>query len=1411
MVEKKEDMGAKTTALICFVFALLTAISSVGLQANTVEKHMNFDHLSLEEGLSQVTVTCILQDRDGFMWFGTQDGLNRFDGYSFKVYRGTPGAESGFKGKLINGIFQDSRGTIWVSTHGKGVNRLDPATGLITNYRNPSKTVVGTPSRGQEALSVLSGNTVYDIVEDAKGNIWFGTYGNGLDRLDPKTGKITNYPAQSGNNGGGNGPSGNYILSLYSDVNGDIWVGTRFGLDKIEAATVRFTHYRPAGSAAEQEPPAHISAVCADHAGNILLGDNAGRLKQVNRQTGTYSDIQPGLPGNTSRIRTIYRERSGVLWICADDNGLYRMDTKKNISHYVFEPGNDRGLNSNFTSCVYQDRTDVLWVGTNNSGLNKCNSATGGFEYYFHNPSNPNSLSSKDITSLTEDAQGVLWIGTSYGLNSYDPATGTYRRYFKQPGNPRSLSHNFVFGVFADSRGRLWVSTRHGLNRFEPGTETFIHYFHSPDKADSISSNAVLGITESRTGDLWIGSVNGFNRFNPETGTAQVYSFTPGNPVGLSHRITYNAYEDTDGVLWVGTPNGLNRLPPPYTSFDVFVHDPANPGSICNNDCSSIYRDTRGTLWIGTTGGLNKYNPKSNSFTHYNQDHGLKGNIANGIREDDNGHLWLVGNDGLFDFDPIAETFTRYDKTDGLQDNEFINSAFYKSRDGKLYFGGINGLTAFYPKNVKRNTRPPAVLITGFQKFNKEVPTEVPISHATQLILDHNDYVFSFEFTALDFTAPSKNQFAYRMKNFDKDWLYADSDRRFATYTNLSPGDYVFQVKASNNHGVWNHSGTSIKIRIIPPLHRTVWFKLLLIIPFALGIFLFFRMRMKSIKVQRRKLEQLVNERTSDLEAKGEELQRERRSADEANRSKSDFLARMSHEIRTPMNAVIGFAEMLQDTDLNDEQLDFVRTINRSGESLVTLINDIVDFSKIESGQLTLEKIDFDPEVMAFDVCELMRPRIGHKQVEIICRIGDKVPSNIKGDPGRYRQVLINLLGNAVKFTKKGEIVLLIDMKDEDTKSITLHASVKDSGVGIPQEKLDTIFECFRQVDDSVTRRFGGSGLGLAICRQISRMMDGNVWAEAPKGGGSIFHFTARMEKSGKKPVKRITPESLAGKKILVVDDNKNNLDILAHLLAAADMEVVTLTRGEDVLPILLIAIKTRSPFDLCILDIHMPGLSGYEVARQIRHDDSPSPDLPLLAFTSSYSRRSKGFIESGFDGFLPKPVQRNKLISMLEQLLGESKHQKKKKDRKELSTQHSVVDKAKQSTRILLAEDNPVNRKLATFLLIKAGYNVETVENGKDAVDVFTANPQDYDMIFMDVQMPLMDGKTAASTIRERGFDIPIIAMTAQAMKGDREKCIESGMNDYVSKPIKREAVFDMVRKWTFFKKGGKPPDLKE
>ncbi len=534
------------------------------------------------------------------------------------------------------------------------------------------------------------------------------------------------------------------------------------------------------------------------------------------------------------------------------------------------------------------------------------------------------------------------------------------------------------------------------------------------------------------------------------------------------------------------------------------------------------------------------------------------------------------------------------------------------------------------------------------------------------------------------------------------------------------------------------------------------------------------------INEQNRNLEAIVEKRT-------EELRHALELAKEASLAKGLFLANMSHEIRTPLNAVIGYTEMLLETGLNEEQFEYAKTIRSSGEALLALIDDILDFSKIEAGQLQLEQIEFDPESVIYEVCKMVCPKIGKKPVELLSRIGEDLPSLVKGDPHRFRQVLLNLVGNAAKFTDSGEIEVSIYPEVEEAERLKLHVTVRDTGIGISKEKLSVIFELFHQADGSTTRRYGGTGLGLAICKQISKAMGGDVWAESELGKGSLFHFTAWVERSEGARARRFTSASFSGKRVLLIDHHRARRDLIETILRGVGIDVISL-REEEGLPFTMLP-----HLDLCLLDIDHP--VGFSMAKKLK--EAKGRELPVLSLSPPHDQNAQKFREEGFDGFLHRPFRRDRLFEMLNRFFKEEREgptsltMEKRRGEPPLAILPRRV-------RILLAEDHPVNQRMMVRMLDKLGCQVDTAVNGKETVHRVEQGV--YDLILMDCQMPEMDGYTATAEIRKRGErfgQIPIIAVTAHATADDRERCLQAGMNDYLPKPVQKEALVEMLRKW--------------
>jgi signal transduction histidine kinase/CheY-like chemotaxis protein len=828
-----------------------------------------------------------------------------------------------------------------------------------------------------------------------------------------------------------------------------------------------------------------------------------------------------------------------------------------------------------------------------------------------------------------EDRSGTLWIGTeNSGLNKFDRETGQFTRYQNVPNDPYSLSHDSVWAICEDQSGELWIGMfGGGLDRFDRESEQFIHYQHDPN-----------------------------------------------DPFGLNDNNVSVIYEDSLGVLWVGSAGGVDSFDRENERFIHHQHDPDDPYSLSNNAIGAIYEDSSGTLWIGTLDGLDKFNRAEGTFTHYREEDGLPSPAIMGILEDDippelgGPNLWLGTWNGLSKFNPRTGVFKNYDVSDGIQGPQFSVSSFCKIRDGAMFFGGRDGLNVFCPEEIEDNPYVPPVVLTDFELFNKPVtigpdsPLTKSITEIDQIELTYRDSVFSFEFAVLHYSDPQVNQYAYMLEGFDQEWNYTDASRRFATYTNLDGGDYVFRVKGSNSDGIWNEEGVSVRITVVPPFWETWWFRSLVGLLVVGGALTVFRARIKTVESQRQKLEIQVAERTRELQVAKEAAEKARRLAEVANQAKSDFLSNMSHELRTPLNGILGYVQILKrEKSQSTRQIDGLNVIHQSGEHLLTLINDVLDLSKIEAGRMELYPTDFYFPSFLEGIAGIVLARAEQKDLDFVYAPQDPLPSSIQADETRLRQVLLNLLGNAVKFTDAGQVTFRVsELKRRQASDSSAHHSARlllrfeivDTGVGMTSEQLERIFQPFEQVGD-VSRRAEGTGLGLTISQKLVRAMGGELQVKSEPGRGSTFWFEIELPVVEMAAAERVPQaETIIGYKsaedralrVLVVDDKAYNRSTIVDLLEPLGFVVAEAEDGQQ-----SVAQAQATQPDLIVMDLVMPVMTGFEATQAIRQIPALKDTVVIAMSASAFEEDKRESIVAGCDAFVSKPVSIDQLFAAIE------------------------------------------------------------------------------------------------------------------------------------------------------------------
>ena len=986
------------------IFAIILIPSwSIGQEAVSI----TFDRLTTEniikvKGLSQNSIYSMIRDSEGYMWFGTWDGLNKYDAYTFSIYR----IENGLSHNTARSLLEDSRGYLWIGTD-NGLNRLNRTTGEITIFRNDPGD-----------LNSLCANYVNAIMEDGDSNLWIGTSA-GICIYNPRI-RIFSGIDLHGHPKANDKSS--FITKMVRGEDGSIWIATYLGIFRIGAMTGQRRHYLFVDTASLQTEvnanTIHDMIFSSDGqlwvatAAGIYLHDPASGISYPFR----LKNREEPMHGKT--VQAIIEDNTGLIWIGTSD-GLYIYSPVSGKLSQFRASSTPSSLSNNDVRSIYQDPSGTIWIGTY-SGLNKVDRSPSRFTHYFRLPDDPSSLSDNIVYAILEDQDERIWIGTFDGINILDRKAGKNVVMRHDPGNDNSLSGNKIRNIIKDSHGDFWIGTElNGLNRYNPRSGRFRHYFHDPGDPWSIPDNNIYALLEDSKGRIWVGTPGGLCFYDRDDDSFHPPTDPDSQPVRLSGELVWSVNEDSKGNIWVCTTQGLNIFSPDFGRQTIFHHEPENTGSLNNNSVFSIYEDKEGIFWIGTMGGgLNRYDPKTGLFKAYTDQNGLPNNVVYGLLEDKNGSLWLSTNGGLCKFIREDETFITYDAKDGVQGNEFNMGAYYQSGSGELFFGGMNGFNSFFPEDIRINATPPKIVFTSLKIFNEKI--NLRFDDGDTLVLKPSEDIFTIGFSALDYTNPSKNWYRYKLEGYDRDWIVMDASRRWVDYTMVKPGTYTFRVSGTNNDGVWNPDGISLVVVIQPPWYASWIFRIgtsLFVILLLWGfIYIRFRSIRKKHEVEKRMLN--VEKQIFELEQKALRLQMN------------------PHFIFNSLNAIQNFV-ISNDTDKAVNYLAKFSHLMRmilanSSASYIPLKDEL----KALTHYMDLEKLRFDDK---FNYYIEIDPRIDQEFTEI--------------PPMLFQPFVENaIIHGLVHSDKPGRLELKLHLRKE-----SLICTIQDNGIG--REKAQKIRE----------------------------------------------------------------------------------------------------------------------------------------------------------------------------------------------------------------------------------------------------------------------------------------------------------------------------------------------------------------
>ncbi|MEO8066112.1 MAG: ATP-binding protein [Flavobacteriales bacterium] len=1230
---------AITVAALLVLFTGTWAVAQESGKVDTLE--FPFNAITIEDGLSQGLVNDIVQDKYGFLWFGTKDGLDRYDGYTFTSFNHDPDDSTSISSNIIGGLYIDRYERLWVGT-GKGVDLFDPATERFIHM--PLTHTMG------------DWGAVGSIAVDDNGDLWASsnrasvklTFAGPVELGSPLPPSTVKWY------------EGSFTFEIFSD--GRLWGSTDHVIQRMTPGhdgrdvldTIPGWHRTP--------DPYYFPALrfVEDTVRNTILGVGVDHIVEIDVATGkssvVYVHARPMEPLGNERLTL---DKSGILWL-PTANGLFKFDPKQRRMSKIRESDPHHALAMADLLVCFFEKSGTMWLGTSGYGLLRYDPRIERF----------NTWNDRSIRSLTATPNGHVLVGRYWEfLGEFDPAQRTYIKRVKNmhelPGaKDVRTAHDYSDMVWRAPDGDYWFAMNVGvIVRYDPLTGA-VKGLDVGKGTAHVERAHIFPLVPGKGGMLWFGGDHGLWRCATRTETMHVFPW-PVRAVNDPYAFTAALHEGPDGILWAGTMLGLFRLDPITGAWRQYRAEPGNAKSFSTDIIFTICADPddpSGVLWIGTSGGgLNRFDTRTGEVQRITTKQGLPNDVVYGVLADNAGHLWMSTNQGIARYDRTTKTFRNFTVNDGLQSNEFNRYAYCKDVNGRLWFGGVNGFNYFDPAHLVQDSAAAPIRITGIKLINRpldfrktDAPLRIPTYLASEIRIPHSTNMITFEFATLEFASPTTHHYQYKLEGFDPDWISSGTERN-AVYTNLDPGTYTFRVRGDNRDGVWDTKGTSFKLIVLPPWWRTWWAYALYVFALVGSVLLYIRIRTRGLERQKELLERTVVERTSELSIAKERAER-------SEQVKQQFLANMSHEIRTPMNAIMGMSGILKRNAHPPEQDKYLSAITQSSENLLVILNDILDLSKLEAGKVDLEQVVYDPRKVLSNVRDILRFKAEEKGLTLDLDILEDVPTTLPGDPTRLNQILLNLAGNAVKFTERGSVRIRVRCSVDPMgrpHTTVLIIDVMDTGIGIPPDRLNTVFEEFTQAYSATARKYGGTGLGLTISKRLAEMQGGRITVTSKQSSGSTFTLTIPYAIAGspgaKEPVladdHRPRPGELRDLRILLAEDNEFNAMVAQDELADAipGVQVDLAVNGK-----VAVRMAETNDYDVILMDVQMPEMNGYDATRAIRSLPGDKSRIPIIAMTANVMKDEvERCIQAGMDGFIPKPFKRDELTTAITVALG--------------------------------------------------------------------------------------------------------------------------------------------------------------